>query len=68
MDVGVGADLGAAIAGGDLALALRRVLGLLLLELGVVEARSQHLHGARAVFDLGALVLAGDDEPGGDVG
>ena len=64
----VGADLGAAVAGRDLRLALRRVLRLLLLQLGVVEARAQHLHRLRAVLDLRALVLAGDDEAGRQVG
>ena len=64
----VGADLGAAIAGRDLRAPLRRVLGLRLGELRVVEPRAQHLHGARPVLDLRPLVLTGDHEPARQVG
>ena len=43
-------------------------LRLLLLQLQVVEAGLEHLHGHLAVADLAALVLAGDHDAGGQVG
>src|SRR5258708_5327903 len=63
----VGADLAAE---GDVLLGRRhRVqLGPLLLPLQIVEAGLQHLQGHVAVADLAALVLAGDDDAGGQVG
>lgn len=37
-------------------------------EFELVELGAQHFHGGGAVFNLGAFVLASDDDAGGDVG
>ena len=42
--------------------------GLALLQLQLVEPRTQHLPGLVAVLVLGAARLAGDSDPGRDVG
>ena len=63
----VGADLVApgVVGLGGLDLGPRR---LLLLQLPLVERGPQHLHRGRLVLALAPLLLAGDDEPGRDVG
>src|SRR5580698_1893469 len=43
-------------------------LAPLLIEPLLIEPRLQDAHRARAVLDLGALVLADDDDPRGDMG
>src|SRR5690606_35228578 len=45
-----------------------RCLLLALPQLGFIEARLEHAHGGRAVLVLRAVILAGDDDAGGDVG
>ena len=53
-----------------LVLGTAKLVDLLLafLELELVEAGAQDLHGGLAVLDLGLFVLAGHDCPGGEVG
>ena len=51
----------------DLGEALGALLGLLLLELHLVQAGTQHLHADLAVLDLGALVLGLHHGVGGQV-
>ena len=60
----VGADLLGPLAGPDLGGARGGQLGLLLGELGLVEARAQHLHRALAVLELRLLVLHRDHDAG----
>jgi len=45
-----------------------RQLGLLLLDLPLVELRTKHIHRALAVLDLRAFRLASDDDPCRDMG
>ena len=63
----VGADL---VAPADFGLGGIGGVGLrfALLQLGLVQPRLQLLHRRGAVLVLGALVLAGDDDPGGNMG
>ena len=63
----VGADLLGTVAVADLALALGTELGLLLLELHLVQTGTQHLHADLAVLDLGALLLRLHHGVGGQV-
>ena len=56
------ADLFAAIAGPNHALALRADLRELLFELDLVQPRPQNLHGLGAILDLRFFVLAGDNQ------
>src|SRR5215213_927052 len=63
----VGADLGRAVAGAHLQPAVARALGLGLGDAQVEEARAQHLEGLVLVLVLALLVLAGDDQAGGEV-
>src|SRR5215207_6813735 len=58
----VRADLLGPLAGPDLGRARRRLLRLLLGQLGLVEPRAQHLHRALAVLQLRLLVLHRDDD------
>ncbi len=60
----VGSDPLASFPGSNLAPAVGRDLGLLLLLSLFQKARAQHPHRLRPVFQLGALVLAGDHEAG----
>ncbi len=63
----VGADPLAAVAGADEALALGGPLGLLLLQLGIVEAGLQHAERLGLVLVLALFVLALDDDAGLEV-
>src|ERR1035437_8890331 len=64
----VGADFLAAVARAHHALALRAQCSLLLFELQLVEARTQHALRLGAVLDLRFFVLAGNYQTGGQVG
>ena len=63
----VGTDLFGAVTGADLGAAFSGDGAGLLLLFDLQEAALQDGHGFGAVFVLGAFVLAGDDEPGGQV-
>ena len=63
----VGADALASIAASDETLARRRFLLLPLLALALEQTRRQHRHRLGTIAVLGAIVLALDDEPGGQV-
>src|SRR5688572_2503000 len=63
----VGADLLRTFAGAHHAAAFVADLVLLLLELQVEQAATQHLERARLVLDLTAFVLTLDDHAGGQV-
>ena len=58
----VGADLLAAVARAHHAAALGAQRGLLLLQLHLVEPRTQHALGLGAILDLRFFVLAGDHQ------
>src|SRR5579863_87722 len=64
----VGPDLFGTFARPDLPPALRHAFALLLFALLLVETGAQDLHRFRAVLLLTLLVLAVDDQAGGDVG
>ena len=64
----VGADALAAVDGADLAGPVGRRVGLRLLLGQRLQARGEHLHRAGLVLQLRPLVLAGDDDAGGQVG
>ena len=64
----VGAHALGAVDGAYLAAAVGRRLGLLGLVGDRLQARAQHVHRARLVLQLRALVLAGHDHAGGQVG
>ena len=64
----VGPDPLGAIDGADLAGAVRRGVGLGLFLGQDLQSRREDLHGAGLVLQLRAFVLAGDDDPGGQVG
>ena len=63
----VGADLLAAVAGAHHAAALRAERRLLLLQFDFVQPGTQHALGFGAILDLRFFVLAGDDQPRGQV-
>src|SRR5262249_55988016 len=63
----VGPDLFGAVARADLRLAAGGFARDLALALGLEDARAQDLHRLRAILDLRALVLAGDDHAGRQV-
>ena len=63
----VGADLLRALARPDLRAPGRRLLRLLALALGLVEARAEHAHRLLLVLELRLLVLHRDDDPARDV-
>src|SRR6266545_7989174 len=64
----VGADALAALARADLAAAVGGDRGSLLLLRALEQPGLEHPKRLCPVLDLGALVLAGDDEPRRDVG
>src|SRR5579859_3748193 len=63
----VGADFFGAVAGSDLAAALRANGGLLLLEFLFVEASTQNAHSLRAILDLRFFVLLRNNQATGNV-
>ena len=64
----VGTDTLGTVTAADLGAALAGTLGLLALLFGFVELGAQDLHGAVLVLVLRTLVLALDNNAGGDVG
>lgn len=64
----VGTDLFGAVAGGDEGLAFGRHLLHILIIFAFVEACAEDDDSLFEVFDLGLLVLAADDDAGGDMG
>ena len=61
----VGADFLAAVAAADHAEAAGFLRGLLLFDFRRQQAGAENVHGFQEVLELGALILAGDDHPGG---